>query len=56
MQRLYDTDVVQVHPACYVPVLNGGVVFRDCQSLQELQQVVMVVIDDAVYRKKVAVL
>lgn len=56
MQCLNDTDVVQVHPACCVPVLNGGAVLRDCQPLQELQQVVMIVIDDAIYRTKGAAL
>lgn len=50
MQCLNDMDVVQIHPACCVPVLNGGAVLRDCQPLQELQQEVMIVIDDAVYR------
>lgn len=48
LQRLYDSDVVQVHPSCCVPVLDGGAVFRDRQALQELLQVVVVVIDDAV--------
>lgn len=51
LQRLYDSNVVQVHPSCCVPVLNGGAVLRDRQALQKLLQVVVVVIDDAVYRK-----
>lgn len=50
LQSLDDSDVVQVNPPCSVPVLDGGAVFRDRQTLQELQQVVMVVVDDAVYR------
>lgn len=50
LQSLDDSDVVQVNPPCSVPVLDGGAVFRDRQPLQELQQVVMVVVDDAVYR------
>lgn len=55
-QRLDNTDVVQVDPASCVPVLNGGAVLRDSQPLQELQQVVMIVVDDAVYRTKGAAL
>lgn len=51
LQSLYDPDVVQVNPPCSVPVLDGGAVFRDCQPLQEIQQVVVVVVDDAVYRR-----
>lgn len=53
LQRLNDSDVVQVDPACRVPVLDGGAVFRDRQPLQELQQEVMVVVDDAVWRQTV---
>lgn len=49
LQSLNDSDVVQVDAPCSVPVLDGGAVFRDRQPLQELQQVVMVVVDDAVY-------
>lgn len=52
LQSLYDSDVVQVDPPCSVPVLDGGAVFRDCQSLQKLEQVVVVVVDDAVYKDK----
>lgn len=52
MQHLNNTDVVQVDPPSCVPVLNGGAVLRDSEPLQELQQVVMIVIDDAVYRTK----
>lgn len=52
LQRLNDSDVVQVDPPCCVPVLDGGAVFRDRQPLQELQQVVVVVVDDAVYGRK----
>lgn len=48
LQSLDDSDVVQVNPPCRIPVLDGGAAFRDCQALQELQQVVMVVVDDAV--------
>lgn len=51
LQSLYDSDVVQVNPPCSVPVLDGGAMFRDRQPLQELQQVVMVVVDDTVYRR-----
>lgn len=51
MQRLYDSDVVQVDPPCCVPVLDGCAMFRDRQALQKLLQVVVVVINDAVYRK-----
>lgn len=51
LQSLYNSDVVQVNSPCSVPVLDGGAVFRDRQPLQELQQVVVVVIDDAVYGK-----
>lgn len=51
LQRLDDSDVVQVHPSRCVPVLDGGAVFRDCQPLQELQQVVVVVVDNAVYSR-----
>lgn len=56
MQHLNDPDIVQVDPACCVPVLNSSAVLRDCQPLQELQQVVMIVIDDAVCRTKGAAL
>lgn len=48
LQCLNDADVVQVDPAGCVPVLNGGAVLRDCQPLQELQQIVMIIVDDAV--------
>lgn len=56
MQHLNDPDIVQVDPACCVPVLNSSAVLRDCQPLQEVQQVVMIVIDDAVCRTKGAAL
>lgn len=51
LQRLNDSDVVQVHASCCVPVLDSGAVLRHCQALQELLQVVVVVVDDAVYKK-----
>ena len=51
LQSLNDPDVVQVNPPRSVPVLDAGAVFRDRQPLQELQQVVVVVVDDAIYRK-----
>lgn len=52
LQSVYDSDVVQVDPPCCVPVLDGGAVFGDRQPLQELQQVVVVVVDDAVYGRR----
>lgn len=50
LQSLYDPDVVQVNPPCRVPVLDGGAAVRGRKSLQELPEVVVVVVDDAVYR------
>lgn len=48
LQSLYDSDVVEVNPPCCVPVLDGGAVLGERQTLQELQEVVVVIVDDAV--------
>lgn len=48
LQSLYDSDVVEVNAPCCVPVLDGGAVLGERQTLQELQEVVVVIVDDAV--------
>jgi len=49
LQALDDPDVVQVHATRRLPVLDGDAALRRGQALQELQQVGVVVVDDAVW-------